>query len=204
MIVNIIYIFNQVINDFEIKEALSVIQDRVTEMKKDKDVNVQTSSSSQQDTITKQPSPPQSIKGDDDAVSVVSVTSSVRSESRKKKLLELSSSIDHDKDWNSSTKLDETNRTKTLTITTDSDVMNNMSKIHSKTSIGQVILKVTPTYSLPIVTHSDKHQSIPTVHHVGEIVSSDDRGNTERVIVKLRKDKNNVQNLPYMYRCPSI
>lgn len=193
------------INDFEIKEALSIIQERVTELRANKEKSPTDQSS--QDILDKTANQTAAYKKDDDVCSVISSTSSRSDGSTKKHRPTTESSIQQEKEWNSSTKVEEGSKTRVITITADSEMAENIAKIHSKASLGQVVQKAsicTPSYSIPIVTHHEKHHAQPTLHFVGEVISTDDRGNQERVLVKMRKDKTNVQNLPYMYRCPSI
>ncbi|KAL9642888.1 hypothetical protein ABK040_010583 [Willaertia magna] len=126
--------FDEYINDFEIKEALGVIQDRVKEIEKEKTNNE--GSLKEQTEGTKIVSYGDGYEEKQPSISTQEQLSMPKIKKVKEK------NTDHDKEWNSSTKLDEEKATKTVTFSIaddESETKENLLKIHSKASLGQVI-----------------------------------------------------------------
>jgi predicted nucleic acid-binding Zn-ribbon protein len=60
-------------------------------------------------------------------------------------------------------------------------------------------------HSVPVVTHDPNHQKEATRVVVGGAYEpSSDLSTSQRILLKMKKDGDYVQNLPYLYRCPSI
>jgi len=87
--------------------------------------------------------PPNSqVKQEDDVVSVTSRISSVVttvSTSEEKSRKQVGNGVDHGQDWNSSTKLNDSSKSRIITITSDNEIAENLAKIHSKASLGQMV-----------------------------------------------------------------
>lgn len=244
--------FEEFIDDYEVKEALSVIQTKV-KAKREADENNEATNEEGQTrkgiTVTWE-SPLENFATNRSSYLVGN------EETQGKKMSRPTSSIQHERDWNGSTKVDPTKsadgETTSLPIVPPS-----LKGIHSKASVNTLLdshlrvrdverekdeekidslLKDISTtvkelqranQTVPLIVTHDKHhiglpQVVRTQQDAGQpkafttssqnnfIASSsyninhDTSDQHARVLLKLRRDPNYVQNLPYLYRCPSI
>jgi hypothetical protein len=200
--------FEDIIDDMEIREALNVIHTKVSAKRKEESnvANTQGDMSYRQEI----------------ASSTRSTTASTIAELAPKKSSRPSTAAIHEKDWDSSTTISKDEERDLLEL---ESVPAPLKTVHSKASIHSILeslrsrdrdrekdeLKIdnllkeisntvreANQLGPMLVCHDRNHTGPP---HVAKFLSED---NNNRVLLKLKKDDNYVQNLPYLYRCPSI
>jgi hypothetical protein len=206
--------FDQFMNDFEVREALAVMRDRVQEIAADKGIDLQEAMTQQQ------------VDDNDDTVSVAASDASTvtreivaarRAEKRKQKAAAPTGST---AGWDKSTNLAEKLKSavggdalalaEKILATSES-----MRHIHSKQSLARVLQDV--TFGAAAKNNMEEQVALqrgqalapPVVSFVSPDAASGSAAVAtdkppQRVLTELRKSKSQVQNLPYLYRCPSI
>jgi CTP:molybdopterin cytidylyltransferase MocA len=65
-------------------------------------------------------------------------------------------------------------------------------------------LEANKSHSVPVVTHDSSHQKEASTVVFGGNNPTVETNTVKRILLKMKKDGDYVQNLPYLYRCPSI
>ena len=210
--------FDAFINDFEVREALSIMQERVREL---------------QEGGAERPALhlPKVRTDNDDAVSVTASEKERRVQSHDFGNRDLG----HDKEWDGSTK--QVNEVVRTLLSADSLVLadrilgksDHLRQIYSKQALARMLQDaLTSNMSAdplkpgipplnkkatlgPLPTHPSDALGPNTALHSKPVIASvsaeaqfGQKYEQKRILVDLKKSKDNVQNLPYLYRCPSI
>ncbi|KAL0477597.1 laminin subunit alpha [Acrasis kona] len=214
--------FEKFMEDEEVKEAVNVIKTRVKElegevMKEEKE----------EENLRKIEAHEQLIQ---DRLQRAQERAAERANLEDDNMSVSSGSVYHEQEWNSSTKTTKDEKDKINAMKVAENIIkndSNIGRVHSKSSLSNVLdnarsetssvsshsenkkikelmseLSALQTglanraHVVPIMTHDHNHQK--------EAVPSQVGNDGHRVLVKLKKDKDYVQNLPYLYRCPSI
>lgn len=228
--------YDQFIQDYEVKEALAIMRDRVKELAQEKHLDL--------DTIAKSAAAEVEEDDDDDldrlsiAPSTASTTTrEVFQEAAKARREERRKARDaaaaktaaeaaaaggaaHDQDWNRSTQLGDVLRN---AISSDSLALADkilassasMAKIHTRFSLARLLQNC-------VLAGKDASQELSraqgTIVFTGDAVAPPKEAKvsaeatglqpgeapSKRILTELRKAKDKAQNLPYMYRCPSL
>jgi hypothetical protein len=218
--------FSQFINDYEVREALSIMQDRVKELAAEKGIKLEDLVAKEQQEAVEE--------GDfDDQVSICpsDATTTTReavahrnAERRAKKAnaeaaagaTQEQQSI-HDKGWNASTSVGDALRN---AISGDAVALadkilatsESMRRIHTKNSLARLLQNLAMTGSAvsdvpraPSDMNTGTAKPPPRMATVAaEATGAEGNAEPTRILTKLRLAKDKAQNLPYLYRCPSL
>ena len=197
--------FEKFINDYEVKEALSILRERVSEISGG--------------------APEAAKEKNDDVMSEFPLqnSSTAVAASVKRKKEEVCSDPAHDSDWNGSIKVGDKVRhamsTESLALAEKVLAQSeSMRHIHTKQSLAKLLQDVTlanhlGTRGVTLEERTLNAAKVPTeVPLQPPAVVQVSEGNTgreanaptKRVLVQLRNATDKTQNLPYLYRCPSL
>jgi hypothetical protein len=219
--------FSDIIDDIEVREALNVIHSKVKKKTEEDSESTIEDNTTELGNTTGGISVPFESK-DSDSVSIVSYRSNNGGTAEAPATPRVKSKTAvHDKEWDNSIK---TNDKKDET--TVSSVPTTLKNIHSKASIANLVDSVRSntaeqqekrmqelirdihtlneenikrnSFAPQIITHDKYHIGLPKVKTINGTEESLNPHEQNRVLLKLKKDPNYVQTLPYLYRCPSI
>eukprot|EP01010_Urceolus_cornutus_P003122 NODE_422_length_1684_cov_265.817737_g329_i0.p1 GENE.NODE_422_length_1684_cov_265.817737_g329_i0~~NODE_422_length_1684_cov_265.817737_g329_i0.p1 ORF type:complete len:468 (+),score=120.75 NODE_422_length_1684_cov_265.817737_g329_i0:106-1509(+) len=204
--------YKNYMDDYEIREALSIMRERVDELREEE--------KHERTRVGKLYS-----GGDDDAVSVMSSASKLAV--RKNANINDDRNAQLERDWDNVSRYSNLSERKRQVIGDEAMVLaekilqssDGLRAVHSKQSLGKVLEELThktynedkggepsarPTPVLtsmaqPIRQHANTTQQQPSVQ-----VQHGSDASGHRVLTHLQKSRDYVQNLPYLYRCPSI
>lgn len=213
--------FDKFINDYEVQEALAIMQDRVKELAKENGVDLETA---------KECAASDDDEGGDDNISVApsnasTTTREVYAAKRlaRKKAAEDAAAAEgttvNGASWNNSVKVGEAIRS---AITADAlaladkilSTSESMRQIHTRNSLAKLLQHVClggaggagsqqqDVSSTMAVGASVAPPVVATV--AAEATGLQNNASDKRILTKLRLAKDKTQNLPYLYRCPSL
>eukprot|EP01060_Flectonema_neradi_P040749 TRINITY_DN9403_c1_g1_i4.p1 TRINITY_DN9403_c1_g1~~TRINITY_DN9403_c1_g1_i4.p1 ORF type:complete len:485 (+),score=103.63 TRINITY_DN9403_c1_g1_i4:55-1455(+) len=189
--------YDTFIEDYEVREALSIMRQRVEELAAQKGCEITRTSAALSDTASISSS---QFVGD------AAEKEKARAERRAARRAA------HEKDWDTSSNIDDK-----VTKLIGNDALQladyilakseTLKQIHSKQSLAKILEDVAVNKNINI---DRREKTIPLSSEVQKPVISDITGDTntsmkqKRILTDLKHSKEYVQNLPYLYRCPSI
>ena len=220
--------FDKFIQDYEVQEALSIMRDRVQELAKEHGIDLDTAKESALnagdddddfDNLSMAPS---------DASTTTREVYAQRLAKKKAKkiaaetaaLLADASAAQHANEWNKSTSVGDIIRT---AISQDAleladkilSTSESMRRIHTRNSLAKLLQNVCLQNSTTgLAGQSSQQQDIANVGSAvpppvmasvaAEATGLQKDASDKRILTKLRLAKDKTQNLPYLYRCPSL
>lgn len=226
--------FEEYIDDFEVRGALSLIKEKVTDIENNKTAKAEEEANKSSENVA-----------ENVAISGTNIYMPQNSPSVKKDVDPIQVKLaQHDEEWNTSTKVerdadgnvipkkDDTSANLLANTPKKSDAFEKIQKIHSRQSLINVLRQIKKgkdnqrererekerefeemkpeEFENALVNQLQKDPVLIATHDAtsgDNFVGTFNAGNTEslkRILVKIRKDPTHVQNLPYLYRCPSI
>lgn len=200
--------YDQFINDYEVKEALAIMRDRVKEIATEKGLDLAEVAADEAD--------------DEESVADSNVTESMTAKEKRRvekaknpKIHAMAPGFVADAEWDSNVSV-----TQKLRNALSGDALEladrilaastSMRQIHTKQTLARLLQDVT-LRSADRHANASKVPPMPAVQPpvVSTLAAESQAGGNiiqqqKRVLLELRKSKDHVQNMPYMYRCPSI
>eukprot|EP00755_Sulcionema_specki_P025416 Sspe_Gene.83260::Locus_54614_Transcript_1_1_Confidence_1.000_Length_1724::g.83260::m.83260 len=193
--------YDKFIEDYEVREALRIMRERVEEIAEEQGLD------------------PEYIRSPrtraDDTRSVASTAATESSQQRReRRAKERDPQQISDKDWDTSSNAGTARIRKAI----DADALRlaehilakseALKQIHSRASLGKLLQDIAINKNIPIPATTDPPKTIPHAPPCPEPmvanVSAQATGKERRILNDLKHSKEYVQNLPYLYRCPSI
>lgn len=205
--------YDKFIEDYEVREALSIMRERVEEIAEEQGIEPE------QLRRLEGGSPPRRRAADDISVatSQCSDRTAALERKREREVRRRREAEDRlqvsEKDWDSSSVTGEKARRVigddalrlAERILAKSEALR---QVHSKQSLGKILQDIVVNRAIPL----GKPKTVPVALAVEAPVIADIKatdgggvpGKERRILTDLRNNKEYVQNLPYLYRCPSI
>eukprot|EP01063_Lacrimia_lanifica_P009045 TRINITY_DN1607_c0_g1_i8.p1 TRINITY_DN1607_c0_g1~~TRINITY_DN1607_c0_g1_i8.p1 ORF type:complete len:564 (+),score=180.08 TRINITY_DN1607_c0_g1_i8:384-2075(+) len=201
--------FAKFVDDYEVREALCIMRQRC------EDLAAARGESPLRARADDDAEDGESVAASDAASSTAAEVGAARKAERKKlKALQRLKAIamkeaSHDKDWDASSTLggyaskligDDALRLAEYVLTKSE----HLKQIHSKQSLAKVLQDIALNKNISLAA-----KEVPVEAALREPVVSETKGNVTlqqkaRILTDLKHSKDYVQNLPYLYRCPSI
>eukprot|EP01064_Diplonema_japonicum_P020261 TRINITY_DN2942_c0_g2_i1.p1 TRINITY_DN2942_c0_g2~~TRINITY_DN2942_c0_g2_i1.p1 ORF type:complete len:431 (+),score=66.85 TRINITY_DN2942_c0_g2_i1:86-1378(+) len=193
--------YDKFIEDYEVREALSIMRQRVEELAHKKEAAEERDHDRADAESTCSGAVPDGA--------MIDTTERLKRAKAKKSERRgaVGASTANERDWDSSSNLDEVSRLIGDDALRLADYVlgksENLKQVHSKQSLARILQD--------IAVNKDIHlpKDIPAFMEVSKPVIADISANAsvfkqKRILTDLKNSKDYVQNLPYLYRCPSI